>query len=213
MPDKVNEKRIIYGFQGIRGMAIILIFLSHCKIAVNQRGGNFFGYAGAWGVSCFIMLSGFLAVQQFFDCEINRKRVISILKKKIKKCYPMHIITLCVALPLSVAFVWNNFSMKDVIKIIINATLTQTLIPSQSVYFSFNAVSWYLSLDIILVLFLPLVIHILKNMNERQVTISIVAVAVLQAILFLMVKETSIMHWFVYIFPLTRWLDYFVGGV
>ena len=89
----------IINLQGLRGYAICLIFISHCNLMLNGDGRNVTDYLGALGVSVFIMLSGYFSV---FHCRVNKNSDIkSYFKRKFLKFYPLHIITLLVALPLA----------------------------------------------------------------------------------------------------------------
>ena len=89
----------IINLQGLRGYAICMIFISHCNLMLNVDGRNVTDYLGALGVSVFIMLSGYLSVLNY---RVNENSDIkSYFKRKFLKFYPLHIITLLVALPLA----------------------------------------------------------------------------------------------------------------
>ena len=77
--------------QALRGIAFLGVFLSH-------TGLKWFGAAGHWGVSIFLVLSGFLMFASYSGN--NRIERISIRDNiafswgKIKKLYPLHICTM-----------------------------------------------------------------------------------------------------------------------
>lgn len=205
-----KDRTIVQGFQGLRGFAILLIVISHCCWTLNEHGNNILTYAGAWGVSCFIMLSGFLAVDRYYGTDFGLSDSLLMIKRKIRKCYPLHLLTFIVAVPFSAhAF---QFFWKTLLTAIFNLTLTQALVPLPSVYFSFNSVSWYLSLDIILVLFLPFTLKILTGMNPKILICTIFIVFILQAAIVMATRQTVISHWISYICPVTRVLDALGGG-
>ena len=49
----------------MRGIAILLIILSHCTFATNTYGNGIFKYAGGFGVEIFIVLSGYLTYHNY----------------------------------------------------------------------------------------------------------------------------------------------------
>ena len=59
----------IAAFQGLRGWAIFLVFLSHCSQLYNINGVNRLVYFGCAGVSIFIILSGFLTAKNILNRE------------------------------------------------------------------------------------------------------------------------------------------------
>lgn len=77
--------------QALRGIAFLGVFLSH-------TGLKWFGATGHWGVSIFLVLSGFLMFVSYSGN--NRIERISIWNNiafswgKSKKLYPLHICTM-----------------------------------------------------------------------------------------------------------------------
>jgi len=59
----LSKRKQIDSLQALRGLAFLGIFLFHTNIPC-------FGGAGAWGVSVFFILSGFVMVYSYF--ELNR---------------------------------------------------------------------------------------------------------------------------------------------
>lgn len=90
------------------------------------------------------------------------------ITKTIKKSYPLHFLTFLLAIP---------FSIQELIKpnvnvwiaSFLNLILVQSWIPKTSVYFSNNAVSWYLSVYLFLMLLSPFVVRYLKQLNTKQI--------------------------------------------
>ena len=73
--------------QGLRAIAFVLIFLSHCGIGDLAR----------WSVTLFFVLSGFLMVYNYFSrdtvaCSIKQNVLFSY--KKINKLFWLHLIML-----------------------------------------------------------------------------------------------------------------------
>lgn len=46
----MNDKAKIVGYQGLRGIAFLMIFISHCTLSVIEPGNNSTKYFGAFGV-------------------------------------------------------------------------------------------------------------------------------------------------------------------
>lgn len=139
----------IQSFQALRGFAFLLIFLSHSF--------NRLGWWGASGVSLFIILSGFLEGLKYTDNEYPLLK--DYLKRKIQAIYPLHIVTLVLSIPLSIGILKESGILKYMIKLVINALMLQSWFPMEGIYFSFNAVSWYLSLVFFFAACAPLLVR------------------------------------------------------
>lgn len=156
----------IYSLDSLRIIAILLIFCSHLTFVKDGYNDFFMKYlnpGGPLGVQYFIVLSGFGIGLKYYDTieKVSLKSSWKFMLGKIKKMYPLHILTFMIALPFSIKLIKEP--LKLVFEIIANLSLTQTLIPSSSVYFSFNAVSWFLSE---MVFFYFLTPWIIKQMNK-----------------------------------------------
>ena len=82
----MNKEKVL-SFQGLRALAIICVFVSHCNnLLLNSSGTNAFTYFGAFGVQCFIIVSGFLSVMRYSGSDI---RTFALLKSRLKKFYPL----------------------------------------------------------------------------------------------------------------------------
>lgn len=82
--------------QTIRALAILGIFVSHSGIQMFEANGD-------WGVSVFLILSGFLMFYSYSDSdrisECGLKYSLKFGVHKIKRLYLLHIVTLISALP------------------------------------------------------------------------------------------------------------------
>lgn len=204
----MSSNKTIEAFQGLRGYAILLIFISHCNLFCNSSGTNIFNWAGALGVSCFIFLSGFLAVIQHKNGNFFKS-----FAKKIKKFYPLHILTLAIAVIISIkALIPGNITAW--LALLSNLTLTHALIPLPQFYFSFNAVSWYLSLTVIFILFTPLIIKIADKLKKHLLLSHIIffSIIILEFLWCFLIGSSSYSHYLVYIFPFARLLDLLLGA-
>lgn len=202
-------KNKIYSIQVLRAVAITLIFLSHCDNLVCVNDTNCLIYLGAAGVSIFIALSGFLCARQY--CGMETVSAFEIYKKRWKQFYKGHFITLIIALPLSIG-VLKGSPIKWVIELIANVTLTQSLIPTPAVYFSFNAVSWYLSLVCCFALLTPTAVKIWDHLSLKSTIALSVILNLIEFLIVIVGTGHSFIHWLAYIFPMARFLDFIIGG-
>lgn len=196
----------------MRGIAILLIILSHCTFATNTYGNGIFTYAGAFGVELFIVLSGYLAYYNYS----GKKSVYAIgesLKRKVKKIYPLHMITFIVSLPLCKYIFSESNYLKTGMKILLNLLMVNSWIPKMGVYFSFNFVAWYLTLVFLFIIIAPFLIERLQKKSNKQLII-IAAVIIFGQFLWAgLVQGSSIQHWLIYICPLVRSLDFLMGAI
>lgn len=205
----MKDKMKIANYQGLRGIAFIFIFISHCTFSIIGQGKNSTAYFGAFGVSLFIVLAGFLTV--YNHCDSNDLSVKEQITKTVKKCYPLHIITFLLAIPFSIReFIKPNINTW--IASFLNIMLLQSWVPKSSVYFSNNAVSWYLSTYLFFMLISPFVVRLLKRFHTRQIIGLLILNLSMQIALALSVGERSWAHWIIYICPITRALDFVSGG-
>ena len=205
-----NKKYIdkILSFQGLRGFAIILIMLSHCYFISNSYNQNALIYFGAYGVELFIVLSGYLAYYNY----LLGKRNSSIIRK-VKKFFPLHIVTFLWSLPLSLYVFTNGEYLKAIVKIITNLLLINAWIPKADFYFSFNSVSWYLTLVIFFIVIKPRMFKKLEQINIKILITLMMAIILVEFIWTYIFGDNEFSHWLIYICPLIRCLDYLLGAI
>lgn len=102
------------------------------------------------------------------------------------------------------------------LKLAVNVLLLQSWVPMGSVYFSFNAVSWYLSVMMFLLLVSSCVLYRLNYIKVKQCCILLLAIGLSEFLLAgiagrLPMEKTAI-HWLVYVFPFVRLMDFVCGG-
>lgn len=201
-----NSAKIV-NYQGLRGIAFLLIFISHCAFSVNEHGLNSTSYFGAFGVSLFIILSGFLTAHNHYDSkELSSTEQIT---KTIKKCYPLHFLTFLLSIPPLL----KAANIKTWIISAMNLALIQSWVPKGSVYFSNNAVSWYLSTYLFLMLISPFIVKYLKQATSTRIISLLIINLSIQVSLVLFTGGYGWAHWIIYICPITRSLDFISGGV
>lgn len=204
-----SHKGYIESFQGLRGYAILLIFVSHCNFIQNRFGYNYFAWLGAFGVSIFIMMSGYLLMKRYPNTKLITKK--DFLIKKLKKFYPLHLLTLFLSLPLCYKSLIGAGSWKQWGILASNVLLLQAWVPRNYVYFSFNAVSWYLSITVFFALVSPYIVKLVQTLQKR-IVFAVVLTVILEFIWCTLTCGMTYAHWLIYVFPIARCLDFFIGA-
>ena len=117
---------------------------------------------GARMCELLFVCSGFLVGYNNYKRAIPAtwKESFRFASRLLLKSWPLHLISLAVM----IVYRQVNFSStKDVLTIIINAFLLQSWSPVQSIYFSFNMVSWFLSSLLFCYFLAPLMLRFLKK--------------------------------------------------
>lgn len=213
-----DEKKKIPAFQGLRGLAILAIMASHANLVSNAAGKNMLGSLGGFGVECFLLLTGYLMSYWHLESGIaaaTMREKIGYALRKLRRYYPLHIAMLIVALPLAAKSLYHG-SLAVWVALPLNILLLQDWVPHSSVYFSYNGVSWYLSLQLALLVMAPGTLRWLGNLRRRSMVLLFVGILLLQWVLALAVTgrmPAQVSHWLVYVLPLTRWFDFVLGGL
>lgn len=202
-------RQTIYPIQALRALAFLGVFASH-------SGVKCFGGAGAWGVSVFFVLSGFIMTYSYY----GKRRIKSVsfrnnelfARDKIRRLYMLHILT---TLAMTVFMIVGD-SVEST-KGILNILLIQEWIPMQQR--SINGVSWYLCVTVFLYFLFPWVLEYMeKDYSENKAKKFIAVLCLLQILVgweaYLLVTLTDYeidIEWFVYKFPPVRALDFVIG--
>ena len=158
-------------------------------------------------VAFFFVLGGFALTLGYKDKVIRDDfSYKAFIKKRCIKFYPLHWLCLLVAVP----FVILHFKWWQIPNFAINALLLQTWIPIQPVYFSFNAVSWYLANTLFFALIFPWLFRLVINFDTRKRIWMLVVMAVFYTTLIVLLP-TKYYHAILYINPLVRTIDFVIG--
>ena len=204
--------RRIKSLQGLRVLAFIGIFLSH---AIDTP-------SGSWGVSIFIMLSGFVMVYSYWnrweDKNYSVQEALGFSIRKIKPLYPLHIIMLIAAfIPYYLLPVIWNYSNREMLKIVAKLVITVPLIQTWFPvgFEAINTVAWYLSAMLFLYAAFPFIMRFLKKGwgNQEIILLMVLAYAAQFAFAFVCrwIPLLNNAHWSNYILPLFRLGDFFIG--
>lgn len=204
----IDKKDVIKPLQSIRAIACFMIFLYH---GIGSR----FNYGGAWGVSVFFVLSGFILVYSYWDrpVEPTIRNAFTFSASKIKKLFVLHVIMLFVGLIREIPSHQTNV-ITSIIKLGLTIPLLQTWFPK--VYQALNSVDWYLSVAAFLYVVFPYIMHHIKKQmpNKKKVYLLALCIYALQisvgAIFYYCFPSVDI-KWIVYCFPLYRLGDFVIG--
>lgn len=191
---------MINAFNSLKGILALMIFVHHLGL---YKGG------GSLAVALFFMLGGFLSTLGYRDKVFSNSFSYKYyLISKAIKFYPLHWLLLFVAVPLVIY--GGQYLLKNLCILGINATLLQSWIPIQSVYFSGNSVSWYLSDNLAFVAVFPFILRwMLSGSNKSKIVVAL-GITVIY-ILFWIFLPQDFTHGLFYINPIFRIIDYIVG--
>ena len=210
--------------QFIRFIAFLLIFLWHSsmwgiKIGNYRFPNTVIAGGAAFAVSLFFILSGWLSGTSRTEYEkITFKDIFSYLIKKLKKFYPLYIVTVLVSiiysnLPMAIA-TQDGASFTDLIlQFIKNVLLIQSWFPSG--YFTYNGVGWFLSSIMFCYIFTVPVKHLIykkekqKNGSVKLFIIALIAIAI--EIIYMYLIRSYNREYLGYIIPISRIGEYISG--
>ncbi|MGW0826086.1 acyltransferase family protein [Streptomyces sp. NPDC002845] len=207
---------------GLRFFAAFSVFLSHVYYtfwfagdsqAVVTRAAV---VAGSAGVAFFFLLSGFVLTWSAGPASTAR----SFWRRRMVKIYPNHLVTWALALLL---ILWTGGTVTTG-QAVPSVLLIHSWLPSFDVHTSVNGVSWSLSCELVFYLCFPLLLPAIRKIPvsrlARWASLNTAAIAAVPLIAVLLITGTPKFadlgvglhqHWFVYVFPGTRLLEFTLG--
>lgn len=186
----MNE--MIATLQSLRFVFVMLIFLSH----FDYKDIHALDAGGDCGVAFFFLLSGFVLSlgygPQISEGSFSFGRF---LKRRLLKCYPLHILCLLLFLIVSRSAIDG--------RVILNALLLQSWVPDADYYFSCNSVSWFLSS----LMFCYLVFPSVYRRISSALTLTVLAAGIA---IYLLVPYSRV-NAILYVHPLVRFIDFYLG--
>lgn len=193
----------------LRFVFALMVFLSHLWFLQDespfyrQLYDDIF-YEGYIGVSFFFILSGFVLGYSYHDKILSGEVKFSqFWLARFARIYPLHLLTLLIAIPLSFkgdATEWIN-------RFVLNIFLIQSFVPSDDIYFYFNSVSWSISDEWFFYVMFPFLIFLM--LRRRYLKFLPILILMIPVSL-LLVKESYHEKYF-YINPLLRIGDFIIG--
>lgn len=193
----------------LRFFFAFMVFLSHLWLLQDESPflrdlyDNVF-YEGYIGVSFFFILSGFVLSYNYHDKILAGEIKFSQFGlARFARIYPLHLLTLLVAVPLSFSADFINW----IEKFILNLFLLQSFIPSDKIYFYFNSVSWSISDEWFFYLLFPFMIYLL----HIRKSLKLVPLLLLCIPILLLLVHENLHEKLFYISPLFRLGDFVIG--
>lgn len=122
---------------------------------------------GARCVEVFFVASGFLeGYVHYFDYGFTIGEAAGIAKRKLGAFYPLHLVTLCLAVTLSLIQGKIVFGGQFLLTFGFFATLLQAWFPGIASLSYYNGVSWYLSAILFCYALTPLVAYVTQHARE-----------------------------------------------
>ena len=170
---------MINSLTSLRGIFILFVFFHHCL--------ELYPGGGTMAVAFFFVLGGFSMTLGYNDKVLQPGfSYKNYLNRRFIKFYPLHWLCILAILPWSI----QTYKGLSLPVFFANASLIQTWFPVMSVYFSFNAVSWYLADTVFFAIMFPLVFKwIVKAGAMGRVWIVILIVSLYALIVVLLPKD------------------------
>ena len=169
--------------------------------------GKSFDFGGECGVSFFFVLSGFVLSYAYGEkVRDGWLQLKPFLKRQLLKFYPLHLLTFLIMLALD-ARLGHFYSIP---KLVANALLLQSWVPSDDFYFVANGSSWFLSDMMFFYVVFPRLFLWLVSMQASRLRIVSAIVVALYACLVMAIPQDMV-NPVLYISPLTRVLDFALG--
>lgn len=207
-----NERNIIKTLQMLRCIALGGVVLSH-------TGFEHFRCIGHWGVSVFLVMSGFLFTYNYYQKgkirSVSIKDNILFAINKIKVLYPLHIILMIFFGALLLFGDETESILVILVKILLNSILIQEWFPIAGA--SLNIVAWYLCTYFFVCSIFPLINNYMeKGYSKRKALIGIMSSLIVQFLIGLLGSKlqpfgNGIWNWIIYYYPLSRLWEFLIG--
>ena len=195
----------IFSLQALRALAFAGILTYHCGLLP----------LGAWGVSIFFILSGFVIMLRYHEIEIpcSPRSNLCFAFKCIKKIYPLHIFMMVIVI-LRDYIQFGIFDM-NIPKLIANLLLLSSWFPQSLGLGCYNGVAWFLSSIMFSYFMFPVFMKIFKGSKHINPVAIILLVLGLQSLLLLLYcfikMEKDFVLWLSYENPIFRAGDFLIG--
>lgn len=195
---------MIKSLQSFRGIFALAIFFHHYCFYDEYN----FVAGGDMGVCFFFILSGFVMTLGYKGQVLNERfsfRAYFLIR--LARYYPLHLLCMLYYLLL----IFRTITPQVLADLLPNLFLLQSWSLDEKIYFSGNAVSWFLSDMIFFYAIFPLIIRIFHW--HPRLFVGVFATALIAYFGFVRFLPPDIMSPMIYIFPLTRLLDFSIGIV
>jgi peptidoglycan/LPS O-acetylase OafA/YrhL len=190
---------------GLRFFAAAMVFAFHALRYGEQELGNTLFLSGATGVSFFFIVSGFVMSWTAMPDDTAWR----FYRRRFARIYPAYAVAWVMSLGIML-IQGRRPSLVDLLPL----TMTQSWVPSESVYWATNAVFWTLSVEAFFYLMFPLLLRVLGPLSVRGMLIAIVVVVLAVAGLTIGLAPVwggSLEFWLLAVFPVTRLAEFVLG--
>lgn len=210
-----KTKKKIDSIEILRLLAFLGVFIEHMHIR----------NLGTWGVSVFLVISGFLMTYSYWDVDLTLgfRNQFFFSAHKISKLYPLHIVTMISAI--IAQCVWGKIFYSPIRSVIdcgivaLHVIMCQAWIPRPGVFFSLNGVSWYLCVCFFCYFMFPMILRHIKKANKKEILYGGIFVYSIQIVIaygsvFVMLPKSitrDFTYWITYVCPLFRLGDFILG--
>lgn len=218
----MQKEKKIYSLQALRGLAFVAVFISHTSI-LNYS----LTCLGAWGVSIFLVLSGFVLTYSYYKKNrIEKTSFADNLKfsiSKLSNIYCLHII--CTIAMSIFFFIGDNRQpySTSLLKIVLNVLLIQEYVPISGR--SINPVSWYLCVTALAYFIFPFFLQYMEKKYSTRKASWCICICIIMEFFFGilgslmptsaayngMFWDNDLCFWIAYYFPMSRVLDFIIG--
>jgi peptidoglycan/LPS O-acetylase OafA/YrhL len=205
-----NGKKI-NSLQGLRFVAFLAVFVLH--ISTLYKTINYATIA----VSLFFIISGFVSCISINKYKNNFHDMLLYLKTKLKRLYPLYIISILIYLPvsLSMIFKYGVISIgKYIFSFVASVLLLQSWIPNSKYITIVANAGWFLSALMFLYLITIPLHKFISNINKKNkvsTNIIIILCSLLMIVAYhYVVPKSGYLH---YYFPIYRIFEYIIGIV
>lgn len=160
-------KNTVYAMEGIRGVAVFLVFLVHYSSLIEPFTTgtsvviqNFLHSIGNIGVDLFFVLSGYLIYGSIMkSTSFNFKQYAL---RRLKRIYPTYLVVLTVYIILSFIFTSQSKLPNNIVESVIYIIANILLLPGIFDITPIVTVSWSLSYELFYYIVIPIVVFSLK---------------------------------------------------
>jgi len=210
----------IEALTGLRFCFALAVFGHHCHFLTQGGDAQLaafyqrYLYEGYIGVSFFFVLSGFI-LAYVYQVPLRERSVSrrSFYLARFARVYPLHLLTLLLALPISRAQLLGVPVETAALKLSTQLSLTQSWVPRADVYGALNAPAWSISDEAFFYLVFPgLVVWLAGGLRRTPGWVyGGVAALVVGVILLMFVVPEDLQHAVFYINPGLRLVDFLLG--
>lgn len=204
----INTPKRLNHLAFLKFLAMAFIILWHVATLPNKPFD-----IGARMCEFLIVASGFLVGYNHFHKQMpcTFKQSFKYLFKHFRTYYPLHIICLVLLFFLNFTNNTANFNMTSVENLFANIFLIQSWSSDSAVVFSYNGISWFLSVLTLCYFLSPFLLKFIKNVKISLLAFFAVLVIRLLAEYFIVWGGDNIFNIWFHANPVIKLLEFFLG--